>query len=127
LRVIEYVKKHSTAQDGIFVWGTDPLIYFLAERRPPTRFVTNLGLVSRWSPPSWHDELLHDLRSRPPRFIIVARNDQVYFITLTEQDSEQYLRSFPALAEYISRNYRPVKDFVNFVVYSRREPGPGAP
>jgi len=127
LRVIEYVKKHSTAQDGIFVWGTDPLIYFLAERRPPTRFVTNLGLVSPWSPPSWHDELLHDLRSRPPRYIIVARNDQVYFITLTEQDSEQYLRSFPALAEYISRNYRPVKDFVNFVVYSRREPGPGAP
>jgi dolichyl-phosphate-mannose-protein mannosyltransferase len=122
LRVIQFLKENSNPGDGVFVWGTDPLIYFLSDGRPPTRFVTNLGLMSYWSPSSWREELVRDLKKSPPRFVVVARTDQVYMITLTVLDSEGYLKKYPALAEYISRNYRPVKELVYFVVYCRVEP-----
>lgn len=121
LRVIRYIKENSAPEEGVYVWGTDPLIYFLSERRPPSRFVTNLALVSPWSPPEWRDELVRDLRKSPPRFIVVARKDEVFFITRTNRDSEQFLETYPQLAAFVSCNYKPVRSPYYLVIYRRQE------
>jgi hypothetical protein len=119
LGVVRYLRGHSARTDGVFLWGANPLIYFLSDRYPPTRFVSNLGLVSVWSPPAWRAELVRDLKRSPPRFILVASQDSVQTITYTYWDSKEYLNFFPELNSFIRNNYRPVADFRTFLVYRR--------
>ena len=66
MHVIQYLRENSTPQDGVFIWGSEPLIYFLAHRNPPSRFVTNLGVISLWTPPAWRLELMRISRRRLP-------------------------------------------------------------
>jgi len=122
LQVIQALRQSSAPGDGVFVWGTDPLIYYLTGRRPPTRFVSNLGLVSPWCPPAWREELVRALEKSPPAFIVVAQHDS-FGITYTPLDSEQYLSVYPRLARFISGSYDFMATFPDFVVY-RRKPSP---
>ncbi len=122
MQVIQTLRQISAPGDGVFVWGTDPLIYFLTGRRPPTRFVSNLALVSPWCPPSWREELVRVLEKSPPAFVVVAQHDN-FGITYTPFDSEQYLSVYPRLARFISGSYDFMATFPDFVVY-RRKPSP---
>jgi hypothetical protein len=36
--VAQHLKTHTGQHDYVFIWGWDPLVYFLADRRAPTRF-----------------------------------------------------------------------------------------
>ena len=121
MRVINYLREHSSPQDKIFVWGSEPLIYFLTQRPYPSRFISNLALVSPWSPPAWRRELIRDLGKSPPRFLVVARDDEVPYIAYTEFDSEEYLAVYPELAIFIADHYEPAVDLENFVIYRRQE------
>jgi hypothetical protein len=116
-RVVDYLRANSSLPGGLFVWGTYPMIYFLSQRPCPTRFVSNLALMSPWGPPDWRDELVRDLEKSPPRFVVVARKDWLTSITYTSLDSEQYLRHFPQLNAFIKGHYLLVTDFDDFAVY----------
>jgi hypothetical protein len=56
LAIGEYIKAHSSSDTRLFVWGLEPLVYFLAERPPATRFIHNMPLLTPWSPPAWPPE-----------------------------------------------------------------------
>jgi hypothetical protein len=122
LAVIDYLKYNATSSDAVFVWGTAPLINFLAQRPNPSRFVSNLALVSPWGPVHWRQELIGELNRKPPRFIVVARHDTIPFVTLTHDDSEQSLAKFPALAAFIRNHYEPVENLDDFELYERKTP-----
>jgi hypothetical protein len=117
--VIHYLEKNAKPSDGVFVWGSNFLIYYLSGHQAPTRFVSNLGIVSLWAQASWREELVRDLRNAQPRFIIVTRRDALPTITYVNLDSENYLKIFPKLDSFITENYKPVADFDSFVVYRR--------
>jgi len=121
LRVIYALRRLSAPGDGMYIWGTAPLIYYMTGLRPPTRFlVTNHPLISPWGPPEWRDELIRDLEKSPPAFLVVARRDKVPDISLTDLDSEQYLSNYPSLSGFISGSYDRVAEFPSFVVYHRK-------
>ena len=117
--VIDYLQKNARTGDGVYAWSLNSLIYYLTGHPPPTRFVSDLPLISRWSPPSWRAELMRDLTNSQPRFIVVARGDQIPFVTYVNLDSEGYLKTFPAFDSFISNYYRQVADFDGFVIYRR--------
>ena len=117
LRVIDYLKTHSRPQDQVFVWGTAPLINFLPQRENPSRFTSNLGLMSKWAPESWRQELARTLEAKQPRYIVVERHDMLPSITFTMLDSEQYLQVYPALAGLLDRQYETAVDYYDFKVY----------
>lgn len=119
-RVISYLQANLTPGDKVFVWGSEPLIYFLSRHDCPVRFVTNLALLAPWSPPRWRVEMVRQLEKSPPRFLVVARDDQVSFITYTDMDSEQFLEVYPELAIFIGDYYQPAEDFRGFVIYQRK-------
>jgi Dolichyl-phosphate-mannose-protein mannosyltransferase len=123
LRVVEYLKRHPAPEDGVYVWGNEPLIYYLSGHRPPVRFVWNLPLIASWRLPGWRQELVGQLRAVRPRYIIVARDDEVHGLSGTYQDSAQALQSFQALGFYLREFYQPCKDDVTFEIYCR---APGA-
>jgi hypothetical protein len=116
-KVIEELRKSLEPGEGLFVWGTDPLIYYLTGRQPPTRFVSNLALISPWGPPAWRQELVRDLRRSRPALIVVAQNDQVPEIAFTRLDSEQYLSAYTDLGDFVSASYHRVGEFPDFVLY----------
>jgi len=117
--VIHYLEKNARPSDGVYLWGSNCLIYYLSGHQAPTRFVSNLGIVSLWAQPSWREELVRDLRNAQPRFIIVTRRDALPTITYVNLDSEKYLEIFPGLDTFITQNYRSVADLESFVVYRR--------
>jgi Dolichyl-phosphate-mannose-protein mannosyltransferase len=121
MRVIDYLRAHSAPRDQIFVWGSEPLIYFLTQRPYPSRFISNLALVSPWSPPEWRRELVRDLEKSPPRYLVVARDDEVPYIAYNDFDSEEYLDVYPELAIFIADHYEVAVDLENFVIYRREE------
>jgi len=120
LQVVDYLRKNAQPCDGLYVWGTRGVIYYLTGHIPPTRFHANLGLMSPWCPHSWRQELMRDLRAAKPRFIIVARHDALPIITYVNLDSETFLKRFPELDTFITQNYKPAGDFEHFVVYCRQ-------
>ena len=125
MRVIDYLREHSTAQDQVFVWGSEPLIYFLTQRPYPSRFISNLALVSPWSPPEWRRELVRDLENSLPRYLVVARDDEVPYIAYNDLDSEKYLEVYPDLDIFITDHYEAAVDLEYFVIYRREGPSEG--
>jgi len=117
--VIDYLQKNARSGDGVYAWSLNSLIYYLTGHEPPTRFVSDLPVISRWSPPSWRTELMRDLTRSQPRFIVVARGDQIPFVTYVNLDSEEYLKTFPELDSFLTKDYKPAADFEGFVVYRR--------
>jgi hypothetical protein len=122
IAVIDYLKDNSAPSDGVYVWGTAPLINFLTQRSNPSRFISNHGLISPWGPARWRQELISELNRKPPRFIVVERHDEIPLVTLTYDDSEQYLKKYPEFASFISGHYEPVNKLYDFEVYRYREP-----
>ena len=119
LGVVRYLKVNSSPSDRLFIWGTQPLIYFLSERRPATRFISNLGLISPWGLRSWRAELVRDLREAPPLYLVVVRKDAIPSVSYTSDDSEKILTAFPELAAVIADSYQKVETVENFVIYRR--------
>ena len=84
--VARYAREHTPGDARLLVWGYGSALYFLAERRPATRFpyVTYLvgaveGTSAWWSPfrptealeiPRAWDLLFEDLERHPPAMVI---------------------------------------------------------
>jgi hypothetical protein len=119
---IDYLRQNSLPTDGVYVWGTAPLINFLAQRPSPSRFVVNHPLISPWGPAHCRQDLITELNCKPPRFILVERHDEIPFVTLTNDDSEQCLRKYPALASFIADRYESVDNLVDFEIYRLKRP-----
>jgi hypothetical protein len=117
--VIEYLQRNAKPDEGVYLWASLGRIYYLTGHQPPTRFVSNLGIIALWSLPSWREELMRDLKRSRPRFIVVGRGDQLPTLTYVNLDSEKYLKTFPQLEAFLSADYSPVADFDTFVVYRR--------
>jgi hypothetical protein len=119
-QVIDFLKANSAPQDEVYVWGTAPLINFLTQRRNPSRFVSNLALISVWAPPKWRQELVNTLEEKRPRYIVVVRGDAIPRVSFTTWDSEQYLRLYPGLAGLLSREYQVDVNYWDFEIYRRK-------
>jgi hypothetical protein len=117
MRVVDYLQANSSPQDQVFVWGTAPLINFLSQRQWPSRFVSNLGVMSTWVPESWRQELARTLAAKRPRYIVVERHDMVPTLTFTAMDSEEYLQVYPALAGLLQSQYTPAANYYDFEIY----------
>jgi hypothetical protein len=124
LEVIDFLRKNARPNDSVYVWTANCAIYYLSGRQPPTRFVSNLGIISLWAKPSWREELVRDLGSAQPRFIIVTRRDALPPITYVNLDSEEYLKSFAEFDSFLTSRYKSVADFDTFVIYGRNGKGP---
>ncbi len=120
--IVDYMRTNGEDDDTVFIWGFWPVVYYWAEQEPADRFIANHGLRSTWSPASWREELMDDLRTAPPRFVAVARGDNQPWLTGTTQTSDEYLREdFRDLNRFIEEGYTPVLEKALFVLYERTD------
>ncbi len=101
-----YLRTNTEPDDTVLMWGFDPLILFLADRKSPTRFITNFSIIATYCPPTWYQELLADVREKTPRYIVVGTNDFNKYITGQTEDSLALLPRFPELNTFLRKKYR---------------------
>ena len=119
LQVATYLKQHTAPGSPVFIWGFEPIIYFLADRPPASRFISQQPLVTPWSPPAWREELLRDLAGKRPAYILVVHNDVMPWVTLRPDDSAGELSQYPALDQLLKRDYHPVETIEDFDIWQR--------
>lgn len=129
-RLAAHLRERTEAREPILVWGYEPLVYYLAERHPPTRFHTTHPLVERGASGElsemqrrWRREFMADVRRHPPAFVAVVREDDWWW-SPDRMTSRELLSDFPAWREFLEANYRRDGEIGRFLVYRRADDAP---
>ncbi|HMJ09847.1 MAG TPA: hypothetical protein VK524_00505, partial [Polyangiaceae bacterium] len=120
-RVGREIKRRTPEDASIYVWGFEPLIYRLSERRPASRFIYNVPQRTSWAGPGPRGELMRDLMRDPPAMIVVQRYDFFRFVTGETTDSRAALAGFPKLEAFIHDRYELATSIEDFELYERRQ------
>ena len=123
--VARYVDSHTSPDQPIFVWGHFPEVYWAADRRPATRFVTTGALTgeSGGRPASLVGEDLavpgawklfrSDMHDHPPALIIDTSTANI-------RNAHYYPPSrFPQFGDELRRDYRQVATVRGVAIYAR--------
>lgn len=104
-RAIDVVKQETKIDDGIYVWGFDPLIYYLSDRKCVSRFIYNFPLLWKAENSEFRREFMVEIVKKNPKLIVVAQSDPLLFISGYNEDSKQLLNRFPEFYSFISDKY----------------------
>jgi hypothetical protein len=102
------VSKRSSSNDFVYVAGSEPEIYYYAQRFSPTRFITTYALMIP-TPLATHyqDEAIHDLQTRPPKLIVFAQTGSGW---LRQAATPPEFQNF--LGTFLTRDYNLVGGYV---------------
>jgi hypothetical protein len=126
-RVAAWVAARTRPADPIYVWGFEPLLYDLAERRPASRFVYNAPQRAPWSRDAARPLLMQELAAHPPAAILVERGDVHPGTAGTDGDSRAALEQFPALRRLLADGYVEAATLDRFTIHLRRDPAATRP
>ncbi len=74
LRIANYIKAHSNADDKIVVFGSEPQIYFYSKRRSATSFIYTYPLMENQPfAVQMQREMIEQIQTNKPRFIVVVK------------------------------------------------------
>lgn len=121
LKAAEIVRNGTSIDDGVFVWGFDPLIYYLSERKCVSRFIYNFPLLWKGENASFRREFLNEIEKRNPGIIVVAANDPLYFISGYNEDSKKLLKRFPEFDSFLSSKYVYKANAGDYEIYELRK------
>lgn len=107
-------------QDPIYIWGFEPVIYWLSERTPSSRYIYNVPQRAAWQADRAWQTLWDDLRVRPPALIVTQKLDTMPFVTGSPLDSTDSIPQFPRLQRFLSSHYKPVKSVDRFTIWMRQ-------
>jgi hypothetical protein len=127
--VSEYLDAHTSATDRIFVWGHMPEIYWAADRRPASRFITSGFPVGDWGSrpdgdtstnvptPGAYELMMQDLRAQPPRVVLDT--------TPAAFRGSQYspMKKYPELRAFVDTGYTYVRTIDGIAIYEMEETG----
>lgn len=99
-QMAEFLKERTRPNDPVFVWGENDYIYVLSHRPPVTKFIRAHHLTTVDS--KNYDLIMQRLWKYQPKYIFIARPVQF---------------TFPALEEFVHKNYRLATSFGSFYVY----------
>ena len=91
-RMSDYIRKHSTPNETIFVFGTNPLIYSISERRSAT-----LASILFPDLKDYENKILEQVVKNRPKFIVFDTKDFFF---------NSNIDAFPNVTYYILKNYQ---------------------
>ena len=111
----DHIRKNSAPDDGLYIWGNEAIIRFLADRPSPTRFGFNLPLVLDGPYlAAYRAEVMEDLRSAPPRYIVIG-------LSWEGGRKETSLAKFPEFKDFLAKHYAFEIAFGTVHLYRRRD------
>jgi hypothetical protein len=120
------IMSKTASDEPVFIWGFEPVIYWLADRKPSSRFIYDVPQRTDWQQEYARKELLRDLHERPPTVFVVQRNDVFPSVTGRTSDSKVDLLAFPELLFWLEERYDRGKTIEDFELYDKRELKVGA-
>jgi hypothetical protein len=119
-RVAVFLREHLGPDETVFIWGFEPIIYDMADRRPASRYLYDVPQRVSWFRQEAQDRLMADLSAHRPAAIVVEHHDVFPVVTGSLLDSADSLRSFPALARRLDEDYALEVTIEDFDVYMAR-------
>jgi hypothetical protein len=119
-RVAAAVARRAPPGAGAYVWGFEPVVYWLAERRPPTRFIYDVPQRASWQRDRSRSELMQALRAVPPAVVVVQRNDVFPMVTGDDLDSARAVATFPEFEKMLRDDYALAETIEDFDLYQKR-------
>jgi hypothetical protein len=118
VRAARYIEEHTGPRDGVFVWGEDATVRYLARRPSPTRFTFNLPLTIKgpFEAP-YRAELMAALSNSPPAYIVVGS----LWETIPKAQS---FAQFPEFSSFLRDRYVFEVAIGNLDLYRRAEDVP---
>jgi hypothetical protein len=126
-RVAAWLRAHTRDGDAIHVFGFQPMVYDLADRRPASRFIYNAPQRAPWFAERGRDLLMRELREDPPAAILIEHGDAHPGTAGTDLDSAATLERFPRLALFLARHYDEGERVEAFTIHLRKAAGPSPP
>ena len=117
LALAEYIQKTTRPEDKVFLWGFEPMVNFVAERKTVSRFLYNYPFAVSWGNPAYESELLAALSANPPTLFVVSSQDAVPWATGNNADSRQLFEEFTALRAFVVGRYKPEVQINRFGVF----------
>jgi hypothetical protein len=115
-RVSEYIQQHSSSTDGVLMWGYDPLINVLSERKSPSRFSMSYCLVVDGPlRVKFRNTFMQDIGRTPPYYIVVDAGTWA----LVDKSGKELLSQFPQFDRYLHDNYVLARWVGTFEVWKR--------
>jgi hypothetical protein len=71
LRIADYIKQHSSADDSIAILGSEPQIYFYSRRRSATKYTTTYPITGNHKyARQMQEEMIRDIETAHPKFLL---------------------------------------------------------
>jgi len=121
LHAATYLREHTESGETALIWGAEPLVNFLAQRRSPTKYIFSYMLVSEGSSPhleASRREFLDELHRVEPAYIVLVEGDVT---PLTPMGSRAQLGEFLALTSILEAKYRFEIQVEDYLFYRRLE------
>jgi hypothetical protein len=120
-RVAAWVAARTEPSETLYVWGFEPLLYDLAERRPASRYIYNAPQRAPWSRRGARPALIEELQAAPPAAILVEQGDLHPGTAATDTDSATELEHFPRLRALLAEGYVQAARIDRFTIHLRRD------
>jgi len=117
----DVVKANREPDDKMFLWGYSTMLYFLAEVPPRYRYVYSWPFMVDYYDDRYTQDLLDRLRADPPTQFVVQSQDATPWVTYNEKSSDEMLVDYPALVQFLTRNYQLVEKRPRFTLYERND------
>lgn len=92
----------STAEQQIFIWGTNPMLYALSGKQPVGRFTVAFHIEDL----NLYQETIEAVRATAPQFIVVMKNQST---------------PLPGLDSFLRSQYLPNRSYEHFTIWRRRQ------
>jgi hypothetical protein len=104
VKIGEYLRAQTAATDRIAVLGSEPQIYFYAQRHSATGYIYTYGLMEpqRFAH-QMQLEMIHEIEAARPKYLVLVALNKSW---LAGRDSEQLI--FKWVDEYCDQNYEEV-------------------
>lgn len=103
--VAKLLRDKVSADRHVFVWGFEPQIYDMSDRKAASRYIYNVAQRVEWAKEEHRTVLMDDLRKNPPAAIVIERHDVFPFVTGNALGSADSLRDFQPLESLIDDKY----------------------
>ena len=75
IEVAKYIRNHSTKEDTIAVIGSEPQIYFYADRKSATGYIYVYGLMEQQDYASWmQDDMIREIEGALPKYVVFVKD-----------------------------------------------------
>ena len=116
-----WIATRTPPDSALYVWGFEPMLYAMADRRPASRWIYNVPQRLAWEHRDRvRRELLADLRREKPAAIVVLQRDVREGVTGNDRDSRAELEAFPELGQLLDEAYAPGTTGEDLTILLRR-------